>query len=220
MTGGLREREYIHHLASSAREERVPRCCANEHRVADPSECLDPIDSGGDLARLHIQLVAVPQREVNAEQFLADGDGEGAVRGGGVGGGAGGDGGDVAEGAEAADGAGEERVGEEENTAGEDEDAGYGRERKDGGDGEGGTDGEEAEEFRGGVVVVVEGEKEELSPAGAEVEEAAGEGGRADGERGGDREAGERGGVERGEGLEGGARGRRVGSHGHGEEDD
>jgi hypothetical protein len=91
---------------------------------------------------------------------------------------------------------------------GEDEDARDGREREDRGDGVGGADGEDAEEVGGGNLVVVEGEEEELAPARAEVEEVAGEGGGADGERGGGREAGERGGVERGEGLEGGAGGR------------
>ena len=42
----------------------------------------------------------------------------------------------------------------------------------------------------------------------------AGKGGGADGEWGGDGEVGERGGVERGEGLQGHAGGRRLGSHG------
>jgi hypothetical protein len=45
--------------------------------MTDPSERLDPIDRGGDLGRLHIKLVAIAQREVNAEQLLSDNDGVG-----------------------------------------------------------------------------------------------------------------------------------------------
>jgi len=74
---GFWEREYVHTMAGGAREERVPSCSGNEDGVVNPSERLDPLD-GGDVARLHIQLVAVLQREVHAQQLLADGDGDGA----------------------------------------------------------------------------------------------------------------------------------------------
>lgn len=209
--GGLREREYIATLGVRGGEERVARGSADEDGVPDPSERLDAIDEG-DVTRPHLQLVGVVQGEVNEEQLLPDGDREGAGGAIIVGfGGAGGDGGNVADGAEAADGAGEEGIGEEEEAVGEEEEAGDGGEGEDGGDGAGGADGEEAEKVGGGGI---EGEEEELAAAGAEVEVWGGDGGGADGERGGGWEAGEGGGVEGGEGLEGGAGGWSVGSHG------
>jgi hypothetical protein len=48
----------------------------NRDRVVDPSERLDPFDRGY-LARLHIQLVNIVLREVDPEQLLTHGDGNG-----------------------------------------------------------------------------------------------------------------------------------------------